>query len=110
MLDDIFRVFQKSVNAFRSELNVREPEDQVAELLSSMRRELVTVRAAIAGLEADLTRAGAEVEAERVALEQCERRGAMAEGIGDSETARVAYEFATRHREKVTILQQKRSA
>ena len=47
MLNDIRRIFQKSIEAFRQELGTREPEDEIAGLLASMRRELVAARAAI---------------------------------------------------------------
>lgn len=107
MLNDIMNVFRRSVAAFREELSTREPEDQVAELLASMRKELVAARAAIPEYERDLTEAGAELAREREVLAQTERRGAMAERIGDAETVRIAREFGTRHRERVEVLEQK---
>ena len=96
--------------AFRTELNRREPEDEVAHLLSSMRQELVEARASLSELKQARERAAGELARERALLEQTERRGRMAEGIGDAETARVAAEFAAKHRERVGVLEQKAAA
>jgi phage shock protein A len=110
MFEDLQRLFRKSVDAFRAELSKREPEDQVADLLSGMRREMVAARAAIPLLEEDVCRLRADLESERVLLEQCERRLSMAERIGDDETVRVAREFAERHRERKAVLEKKEQA
>lgn len=107
MFEEIQKVFRKSLEAFRSEVSKREPEDQVAELLTAMRRELVSARASLPLLEAEVAAARREVERERGLLEQCERRRALAERIGDEETVRIAGEFAERHRSRVALLEQK---
>ncbi|MQA92419.1 MAG: hypothetical protein GEU90_19700 [Gemmatimonas sp.] len=110
MLNEIRRLFRKSVEAFRLELDSREPQDQVAELLSAMRRELVAARAAIQEFEAAVQRARADLERERKDLELCERRGSMASRIGDEETVRIAEEFAGKHRQRIVVLEQKVTA
>ena len=48
-----------------------------------------------------------ELLAERRQLEDAARRGALAEGIGDAETARIAAEFIERHRERAGLLERK---
>src|SRR5688572_2216117 len=96
MLNDLRRLFRKSIDAFRAEAGVREPQDQVAELLSAMRRELVRAKAELPRYEEVVVRSKAELVKERVALEECERRLAMAEKIRDEETVRIAGEFAAR--------------
>jgi hypothetical protein len=110
MFEDLQRLFRQSLDAFRAELSRREPEDQVAELLSAMRRELVAARAALPVLAEEATRARAELARERELLEQCERRRAQAERIGDAETVRIAEEFAARHGERARVLEQKAQA
>jgi phage shock protein A len=110
MLDDLQRLFRESVAAFRTELNRREPEDHVAELLSAMRRELVAARAALPEYAAQVERSRRELAHERAQLEQCERRGRLAHTAGDVETVRVAEEFAVRHRARVEVLEQKLAA
>jgi phage shock protein A len=110
MFEDLQRIFRESVAAFRSELNRHDPEDQVASLLSSMRREWAAGRAELSALGETLERAGLELRKERDLLDQCERRRRLAEGIGDAETVQVASEFAERHRERARVLEQKVSA
>ena len=110
MLNEIKRVFRQSLEALRAELGTREPEDQVAELLSAMRRELVAAKAALPEYERAVAGAKMELARERDALEKCERRASLAERIGDEETARIARDFAEKHREKATILEQKLTA
>jgi phage shock protein A len=110
MFEDLGRLFRQSVEAFRAERDKREPEDEVAHLLGSMRHELVEARALLPKLEEQLRRARAELAAEREQLERTERRGTLAGQINDEETVRVAGEFAARHRERVVVLEQKVSA
>jgi phage shock protein A len=110
MLEDLQRLFRQSVDAFRAELNRREPEDQVSDLLTAMRREMVAARAALPGLEEEVRRARSELESERALVEQCERRLQMAERIGDAETVSIAREFADRHRERAGVLEQRVAA
>lgn len=108
MLEDLRRIFRQSLDAFRTELHRREPEDQVAEVLTAMRREMVATRAVVSSLEKDLVNTTGELDREREALANCERRGEMARAIGDQETVRVAEGFAERHRSKLKILEQKK--
>lgn len=110
MFDDLQRLFKDSVAAFRAEVGKREPVDEVAELLSSMRRELTATRALLPELAAEVERARLELLRERSELEQCERRGKMAGRIGDHETVRVAAEFSRRHRERIGMLERKVAA
>ncbi len=110
MFNEIRRIFKQSIDAFRAEIGTREPEDEVAELLSSMRREMVAARAALPEFEADVLRVRNELAREREAVAQCERRARMAERIGDTETVRVATEFGARHQQRAAILEQKLSA
>lgn len=107
MFSTLGRLFRESIAAFRAELGNREPEDDVAELLGAMRRELVEARAALPGYREHVERTEAELRRERELLAQCERRRAAAERIADAETARVAGEFAERHRERVAVLERK---
>jgi hypothetical protein len=110
MFEDLQKLFRESLAAFRAEIGKREPVDEIAELLSSMRRELATARAELPELEAEMERTRMELLRERAELDQCERRGKMAERIGDAETVAVAAEWATRHRERVHVLEQRQAA
>lgn len=110
MFDELQRIFRNSMGAFRAELHRREPEDQVVDLLSAMRKEWVAARAELPRLEETLTRTRGELERERELLAQCERRGTLARGIHDEETVRVAEEFAAKHRERISVLERKAEA
>jgi phage shock protein A len=107
MLDDLKKLFSRTWGAFLEEAGRREPEDQVAELLAAMRREMVQARADLPLYEKNVAAAAAELERERRALEDAVRRGGMAERIGDAETVRVARDFAERHRQRVAVLEEK---
>lgn len=107
MFEDLKNLFSRSWDSFQSELERREPEDEVAELLSSMRREMVEARATVPVLEETVHAARKELEREQRALADCERRRGLAERIGDAETARVAEEFAARHRDRIAVAEEK---
>jgi phage shock protein A len=110
MLKDLQNLFRQTWGSFRTELGRREPEDEVAELLGMMRREMVAARAALPGMDEAVAAVAAEVERERRALGDCERRASLAERIGDAETVRIAREFAERHREHLAVLEKRREA
>jgi phage shock protein A len=110
MFKDLQKLFRETWGSFREELGRREPEDEVAELLGRMRREMVDARAEVPLLDEAVRGVERELERERRALADCERRAGMAERIGDAETVRVAGEFADRHREHIRVLEQKRLA
>lgn len=110
MLKDLQSLFKVTWDSFRRELGRREPEDEVAELLGSMRREMVDARALLPALDEEILRVRKELEVERRALGDVQRRGSLAERIGDAETVKVANEFAARHLERVRVLEQKLQA
>ncbi|HEV2733532.1 MAG TPA: hypothetical protein VGV85_01800, partial [Longimicrobiaceae bacterium] len=107
MFDDLKNLFSKTWDAFQAEAGRSEPEDQVAELLSAMRREMVEARATVPLLEEAVTSARSALERERRALTDVERRRGLAERIGDAETVRVADDFAGRHRARIAVLEDK---
>jgi hypothetical protein len=110
MFREIQELFRSSWQAFRTEAARREPEDEVAELLTLMRREMVAARAALPEYERAEHEAQADLERERTALLDCRRRKELSDRIGDSETARIAEEFAIRHAQRVAVLEQKHAA
>jgi phage shock protein A len=110
MLDDLKRLFKDTWSSFRAELGRMEPEDEVAQLLGMMRREMVDARAELPLLDEAVRATDRELERERRSLADCERRAGLAERIGDAETQRVALEFAARHRDHIAVLDQKRAA
>lgn len=107
MINDVKRVFARTWDAFVTELGRRDPEDQVAGLLSSMRREMVDARATLPVYDEAVRAAEAELARERTALADAERRGGLAQKINDAETVRIATEYAERHRKRVAVLEDK---
>jgi phage shock protein A len=107
MLDELKTLFSRTWESFITELGRREPEDQVAGLLSAMRREMVDARATLPLLEEAHRSAAAELARERASIEDADRRGVLAERIGDAETVRVATEFAEKHRRRAAVLEEK---
>ena len=110
MLDDLRTLFSRTWTSFLAEAGRREPEDEVSELLAAMRREMVRARADLPLYEKHHQAAIADLDRERRALDDAVRRGGMAERIHDTETVRVAAEFAERHRRHVAVLEEKARA
>jgi hypothetical protein len=73
----------------------------------AMERALVDLKLGLEDLRRALAATERELAAERTHLADAERRGELAQGIQDAETSRVAGEFATRHRERVVVLERK---
>jgi phage shock protein A len=107
MLTDLKKLFARTWDAFVAEASRREPEDQVVEILSAMRREMVDARATLPLLQEHVAAAERELARERTALDDAVRRGGLAQKIGDAETVRVAAEFADRHRRRIAVLEEK---
>lgn len=110
MWNDLRTLLGRTWSAFRAELDRREPEDQVAEMLAAMRREATETRALLPRLREEVELAEVALERERRQLAECEHRGALAERIGDAETARIAADFARRHRMEVAVAEQRWTA
>lgn len=68
---------------------------------------LVELKVAAGQSRDALAAAERELAAERQHLADAERRGPLAKEIGDAETARIAEEFAAKHRERVGLLERK---
>ncbi len=72
-----------------------------------MRSAVLEARAAIRRLEQEVGSTTAALAGEREQLLAAQRRGRLAEGIGDRETAEVARRFAAKHSERVALLERK---
>jgi hypothetical protein len=68
---------------------------------------LVEAKVAVAAMQDSLAATGRHLASERKQLEDAERRGRLAAQIPDPETVQVAEQFASRHRERVTVLEKK---
>jgi hypothetical protein len=75
--------------------------------IQRMRAAVREARSALQHLRDQIQSGQAALGAERQQLEDAERRGRMARGIGDAETAEIAERFARRHAERAAVLERK---
>jgi hypothetical protein len=72
-----------------------------------MREAVIEAKVGVRTMREALERTETKAAQERQQLADAERRGRMAEEIGDHETATVARKFATRHSERLAVLERK---
>ncbi len=75
--------------------------------LAALQEALVEARAGVSQLRDGAAATAKELEVERRSLADAERRGGLAQGIGDAETVAVAERYAAKHRERVGVLERK---
>ncbi len=103
--DDMFNKLKQAIDSALSSLegrSGRESED-IDRLLAGMREELIEAKASTPRLEDGLEKLRRRQADERRRAEDCVRRAGQAEEIGDTETLRVAVEFAERHQERAKV-------
>ena len=108
MFDNLRDAFREAVENFKHELN-REDDvpPTVDRLLLAMHRELAQARELVAALDKQIEDARAQVGRDRDEEATCRRRAEMATRVGDSETARIALEYATRYERRRLVLERK---
>ena len=74
---------------------------------AGLREALVEARFGVAEMRRALAAAETELQSERKQLADAERRGKLAASVPDPETVAVAERFASRHRERVVLLERK---
>lgn len=74
---------------------------------SGLHAALVEFKMALGQSRDALGPAERDLEQEQQQLADAERRGRLAEAIGDAETTRIAGEFVGRHRERIALLERK---
>ncbi len=108
MFGDWKKAWEQAKANFERELNLGDegglPSGQRA---TSMRRDLALARRALERLQADLTQTRHELAQEQEQVQTCQRRAALARGIGDTETASIAEEYERKHSERAALLQRK---
>ena len=75
---------------------------------ADIREALVEGRTALAAMREGIVVSERELAAEAKALADAERRGRLAAAVPDAETVQVAERFATRHRDRLAMLERKR--
>ena len=102
-------LFERWRNAFQAALDAAGPGD-VREAAARMREAVIEAKVGVREIRDAVSRAEAELAAERQRLADAERRGRLAGEIQDKETVEIAERFAARHRERVDVLERKAAA
>ncbi|HIA73573.1 MAG TPA: hypothetical protein EYN99_03935 [Gemmatimonadetes bacterium] len=107
MFDDLRAAFREAIENFNKELNRDEVPQTVDDLIGAMKNEVADVTSQIGALESQISRARDRMAEERREAKTCHRRAKIAHGIGDTETATVAAQYAEKHEEHVRVLKNK---
>jgi hypothetical protein len=75
--------------------------------LEGLREALLEAKVGVGAMQSALIATERELQGERRQLADAERRGGLAAEVPDPETVRLAERFATRHRERVEVLERK---
>jgi phage shock protein A len=110
MFDNLRNAFREAIENFNKELDRDQVPETVDRLLVGMRNEVAEAQASVRELEGQVSKAQQAMELERGEVSTARRRGKMAADIGDEETARIADEYASRHEERLRLLDQKSTA
>jgi hypothetical protein len=97
----------EDIKAHLDHLFAYRPAGSSKEQAAGLRGALVEFKVALGQLQAALAVTERELEVARKNLSDYERRGQLAAGIGDAETAQIAEEYALKARERVDLLERK---
>ena len=103
-------MFERLKEAINAALDAATGPPDSREILSGMRDAVIEARAALEAMKQGIDKTEKRLAVERKQLADAERRGRMAKEIGDQETVDVAEVFATKHRERVAVLEDKLEA
>ena len=103
-------MFERLRDALRAALDAATPPGNLRDLERQMREAVVEAKVAVAETRDAAARTQGELGHERQRLADAERRGRLAGEIRDQETVDVAARFATKHRERVSVLEHKLAA
>lgn len=104
----MFKRFKKAIDEAISALESKTGlTDDVDEILSGMRHELIDAKARLPKIEEDLGKLRLLLASEQKKMEECERRARQAQSIGDEETVDVALRFYAKHQQRAEVYSQK---
>ena len=102
-------VFERLRDAINAALEAAASSD-AGVALGKMREAVIQARASLEAMRQGAQQTEQRLGHERQQLADAERRGRLARGIDDAETAEVAERFAAKHRERVEVLERKLDA
>lgn len=100
-------MFEEIRQALRDLLAGGVPPNERRALLADMRETLVRARMGLDDLKRSCEETRRRLMQEQREHDTAERRRALAEQIGDSETVTIAVRFASHHAERIAVLQRK---
>jgi hypothetical protein len=100
-------MFERLREAIEAALEAATPAGNPRDVVTRMHAAVVEAKVAVEKMREGVELTEQRLTRERTSLEDAERRGRMATDIGDSETADVAEQFATKHRERLAVLEHK---
>jgi phage shock protein A len=110
MFDDLRAAFREALDNFNKELSRDQVPETVDKLLVGMKDEIVSEKAAVAAIEADLEKTSAQLERVIAEAKTARRREEMAKEIDDAETATLAGQYAAKHENHRVVLDKKAAA
>jgi hypothetical protein len=103
-------VFESLRAAINAALDAATPDSDLRDVIGKMREAVVQARTSIELMREGVAKTEAAMAVERQKLADAERRGRLAAGIQDTETLEIADRFAAKHRERVSVLEDKLEA
>jgi phage shock protein A len=110
MFENLRNAFKEAIENFNKELDRDQVPETVDRLLVGMRNEVADAKASADELESQIGKTLQQIEREKNEVSTARRRGKMAADIGDAETAQIAEQYATKHEERLRLLEQKATA
>ena len=110
MFEDLRAAFREALDNFNKELSRDNVSGTADKLLIGMKNEIVDEKAAVAGLEDQLTKTLGQIERLEKESATAKRRAEMARGIEDEETVNAALEYLVKVDGHKTVLEKKAAA
>lgn len=103
-------VFENMRQAWRDAMSRASSPGEGRAVLAMMREALVEAKVGVSEVRAAIGMTRAQLEHEQTELETARRRGKMAADIHDAETVRLAERYATKHQDRIAMLERKLQA
>jgi len=110
MFDELRAAFQEALDNFNKELSRNNVSDTADRLLVGMRDEIVSEKAAVAGVEDQLSKTREQITRLETEIGTARRREELAREIDDEETVTLAATFATKAEGHIAVLRKKEAA
>ena len=110
MFEDLRAAFKEALDNFNKELSRDNVSETADKLLIGMKNEIADEKAAVAGLEDQLSKTLGQIERLEKESATAERRAEMARGIEDEETVNAALEYLAKVDGHKTVLEKKAAA